>query len=557
MPPEHGGASDARGIGARAHPARRRARRPVPTDRPAHRERGRAVLARLRLGAPARRRGAHHRLRRRAGSAAARGGPHARPPCSTAGCSGCWTSTRPTSAASWSTSGARAPASTSCSPTAARSPPRCAAWIIAEVADTLALAHEAQVAHGRLVPENVLIDTDGAVRLIGFAVDAALHGLPAGRISTDIADLVGLLYAAMTGKWAGRQPVGGAPRAVDPRPRAATPPGARRHPAHPRRPVRPRAQPRRRDRGHRRDARRLAARLPRPVGGGGRGLAGPHRARQARGGDHRPAAAARPASAGGRASDTRRAGPTGAKGSTNRTTPRSAARRRRPRTHWPRRPGCRSSTRTPTRWSGCGTTPRSRAPPPAFDPPPERPLFAPDPEDGQPVRRPRSAPVTQGAGGGGFWPWENTGTGVGTGSGVLPAYVEEDEEDNRHAPGTNMLRLAGIIAACLLVLVACVIAFNLGRGKTPLGTTKDDTTQGPSKSSSSSGTPSATRHHRRHGARLRPTERQRREPPGGLARRRRRRRRPRGRRCATSSSSARPGSRPGSGSSSTSGRATT
>ncbi len=53
------------------------------------------------------------------------------------------------------------------------------------------------------MPENVLIDTDGAVRLIGFAVDAALHGLPAGRVSTDIADLVGLLYAAMTGKWAG------------------------------------------------------------------------------------------------------------------------------------------------------------------------------------------------------------------------------------------------------------------------------------------------------------------------------------------------------------------
>jgi hypothetical protein len=74
--------------------------------------------------------------------------------------------------------------------------------------------------------------------------------------------------------------------------------------------------------------------------------------------------------------------------------------------------------------------------------------------------------------GGGFWPWENTGTGAGTGSGVLPAYVD-DEDDDRSPPGTHMLRLAGIIAACLLVLVACVIAFNLGRGKTPLGTTPD------------------------------------------------------------------------------------
>jgi serine/threonine protein kinase len=70
--------------------------------------------------------------------------------------------------------------------------PMVSAWIVAEVADTLALAHDSRIAHGRLVPENVLIDTDGSVRLIGFAVDAALHGLPAGRVATDVADLVGL-----------------------------------------------------------------------------------------------------------------------------------------------------------------------------------------------------------------------------------------------------------------------------------------------------------------------------------------------------------------------------
>jgi len=130
-------------------------------------------------------------------------------------------------------------------------------------------------------------------------------------------------------------------------------------------------------------------------------------------------------------------------------------------------------------------------PPPAFEPPPERPLFAPDPDPGQPVRRPRAAPVTQGAGGNGFWPWESTGPGSTTGSGVLPAYVEDDEEDEGRPPGTSMLRLAGIIAACLLVLVAVVIAFNLGRGKTPLGTTRDETGQSPSGSPSSS-SPSAT-----------------------------------------------------------------
>ena len=81
--------------------------------------------------------------------------------------------------------------------------PTVAAWIVAEVADTVALAHDAGVSHGRLVPENVLIDHDGGVRLIGFAVDAALHGLPPGRTSTDVVDLVGLLYAALTARWAG------------------------------------------------------------------------------------------------------------------------------------------------------------------------------------------------------------------------------------------------------------------------------------------------------------------------------------------------------------------
>ncbi len=54
-----------------------------------------------------------------------------------------------------------------------------------------------------------------------------------------------------------------------------------------------------------------------------------------------------------------------------------------------------------------------------------------------------------------------------------------------------MLRLAGIIAACLLVLVAVVIAFNLGRGKTPLGTTKDESSQSPSSVSTSSSTPTS------------------------------------------------------------------
>src|SRR5687768_9471972 len=81
--------------------------------------------------------------------------------------------------------------------------PRRAAWLVSEVGEMIAHAHANGVAHGRLVPENVLVDEAGAVKVIGFAVDAALHGLPTGRESTDVVDLAGLLYTALTGKWPG------------------------------------------------------------------------------------------------------------------------------------------------------------------------------------------------------------------------------------------------------------------------------------------------------------------------------------------------------------------
>src|SRR5215212_7354562 len=358
--------------------------------------------------------------------------------------------------------------------------PTVAAWIVAEVADTLALAHDAQVAHGRLVPENVLIDTDGSVRLIGFAVDAALHGLPAGRVSTDIADLVGLLYAAVTGKWAGIS-------------RSAVPPAPS-------------------TRGHVLRPRQVRAGIPRTLDSlcdhvlnhGGltevtaamladslRDFLGPSataaeawlaRIEHARRGGETvvlPPMADPPfrehvageeesAATGGQDEADEPGGDadTGEAAALEEGLPTQAG-----------MPIFHEETEEVS-WLRHHT--ESPSPPPAFEPHPERPLFAPDPEDGQPVRRPRAAPVTQSAGGAGFWPWDNTGTGSGTGSGVLPVFVDDDEDDRR-APGTSMLRLAGIIAACLLVLVAVVIAFNLGRGKTPLGTAKEEPSQSPSR----------------------------------------------------------------------------
>ena len=81
--------------------------------------------------------------------------------------------------------------------------PRRAAWIVAEVGAAATVAHGAGVAHGRLNPENVLVDLHGSIRVIGWCVDAALHGNPDPRVEDDVDDLAGLLYAALTGRWAG------------------------------------------------------------------------------------------------------------------------------------------------------------------------------------------------------------------------------------------------------------------------------------------------------------------------------------------------------------------
>ena len=82
--------------------------------------------------------------------------------------------------------------------------PRRAAWITAEVAATLHKAHGLGHAHGRLNPEKILIDEAGAVRIIGFAVEAALYGLPEGSPADDDIDLAAILAACLTGTWPGQ-----------------------------------------------------------------------------------------------------------------------------------------------------------------------------------------------------------------------------------------------------------------------------------------------------------------------------------------------------------------
>lgn len=88
-------------------------------------------------------------------------------------------------------------------------PPRRAAWLVKEVSEAISTAHAHGVAHGRLVPENVMVTEAGAVKLIGFVVDAVLSGRPStseepiSEHESDVVNLAGLLYATLVGRWPG------------------------------------------------------------------------------------------------------------------------------------------------------------------------------------------------------------------------------------------------------------------------------------------------------------------------------------------------------------------
>ena len=94
--------------------------------------------------------------------------------------------------------------------------PRRAAWLVREVAQAIAATHAQGVAHGRLLPENVLVSDAGSVKLIGFVVDAVLYGrlspqdlegeeaTPLSDHENDVRNLGALLYTGLVGRWPGR-----------------------------------------------------------------------------------------------------------------------------------------------------------------------------------------------------------------------------------------------------------------------------------------------------------------------------------------------------------------
>ena len=95
--------------------------------------------------------------------------------------------------------------------------PRRAAWVVKEVAEAIATAHRNGVAHGRLLPENVMISEAGSVKVIGFVIDAVLRSdagrgqrrVTGGEVmnahESDVVNLAGLLYAALVGRWPGSE----------------------------------------------------------------------------------------------------------------------------------------------------------------------------------------------------------------------------------------------------------------------------------------------------------------------------------------------------------------
>ncbi len=73
-----------------------------------------------------------------------------------------------------------------------------------EVGTGLTRLAEAGLAHGRLHPNSVHVDSLGQVKLRGFQVDAAIHGLTDDQAvlrANDARALLGTLYLALTGFW--------------------------------------------------------------------------------------------------------------------------------------------------------------------------------------------------------------------------------------------------------------------------------------------------------------------------------------------------------------------
>jgi len=397
-------------------------------------------------------------------------------------------------------------------------PARRAAWLVKEVAEAITTAHRSGIAHGRLLPENVMVTEAGSVKLIGFVVDAVLNGgretdievgsEPVSDHASDVVNLASLLYVSLVGRWPGsagssvpeapresgrvlrpRQVRAGVPRPLDAICERVLNAGAHDHIAI-------------------ESAHEIRSALSDFIGdpsatamepepttvipsqalgwtpGSGQTSDDPEQTAQFPAGLSTTAAAATP---------------TGAH-----EAPEPQESVQSPQSSEPADPDATQlgaplffnddsgiGWMNPERTRGLRSDeePAHRAPPlPALSDPEPRPLFAPDPPAGrattsQPSGQPSSQPPSQ--------PPSQPGNASRHGTGSIPALwgpdsgVPDEVDDtggwqSRDA-GKNWLKLAAIVAVCIVLAVAIIIAFNLGRGSGGPGDTTDpNPSDGPS-----------------------------------------------------------------------------
>jgi hypothetical protein len=331
-------------------------------------------------------------------------------------------------------------------------PPRRAAWVVKEVAEAISTAHRHGIAHGRLLPENVMVTEAGSVKLIGFVIDAVLRGResirttggqPLGEHEADVVNLGGLLYAGLVGRWPGT--------AGSTVPTAPTDHG---------RPLRPR---------------QVRAGVPRPLdticdrvlNPGNHHQAPPietaHEIYAALSDYIGDPAGFAPVGQEPTALLDRSAGPMSGDGPPTQLHPAPVPHARREQGDDPEatQAGAPAFGDDTAGWLGGSATGYDDAPggrrtppppPPPFPEPEPKPLFAPGP--------PRASTAVR---------------STGPGNGSLPPVwgpdgdeaADEDDwdtsgRDDRSSGG--WLRLAGVVAAVAVLVVALVLAFNLGRG---------------------------------------------------------------------------------------------
>ncbi len=83
-----------------------------------------------------------------------------------------------------------------------------ATWIVLELADALTAMHAQGLFHERLTPDNVIITSSGAVRVVGFGVESVLSAVHrptswSAKEEADVTALASLLYAMLCGHWPG------------------------------------------------------------------------------------------------------------------------------------------------------------------------------------------------------------------------------------------------------------------------------------------------------------------------------------------------------------------